>query len=50
MLAPLPLLGEKERRKSPQLHFLPKFSLLAQSEKERDTPLIYFLLFPSYTI
>jgi hypothetical protein len=38
------------RQKIPPLHFLPEFNLLSQYAKERDTPLIYILLFLSYAI
>jgi hypothetical protein len=49
-LAPLPLLGEYERIKIPQLHFLTEFNLLVRYVKEKDTPLIDVLLFLSYAI
>jgi hypothetical protein len=49
-LAPLPLLGVDEIRKIAYLHFLLKFNLLADYEKEKETPLIYVLLFQSYVI
>jgi hypothetical protein len=50
MLAPLPPLGEDERRKILHLHFFPEFNLLAHYAKEKDNPLIDVLLFLSYTI
>jgi hypothetical protein len=45
-----PPLWADEIRMSPQLHFLPKLNLLAHYVKEKDTPLIDFLLFSSYAI
>jgi hypothetical protein len=50
MLAPLPLLEANERRKIPQLHFLPEFNLLVNYAKEKGTPLIDVPLFFSYAI
>jgi hypothetical protein len=38
LLAPLSLLGADERRKSPQLHFLLEFNLLAHYAKEMGHP------------
>jgi hypothetical protein len=45
-----PTLGVNDGRTIPQLHFLPELNLLAHYVKEKDTPLIDVLLFPSYTI